>query len=316
MKSQFTPELALVDEDLADVLRSYLSAPGDCLAERLPGRTVTPAHGPVLAPPARVSAPTADGVESNRPVPTSLPVAAGGTRARLQPVPDLAPPRPVAIPRDVSLPQRRRLAGHLGFWVTALAIFAVPMLAFVPASGNNRPSFAVDAGVSPETRSAGGREAGSDRPAPRTAPERAAVPSRKPPSAPPETSVRTTRPLAKPKPKTAAAARPRQSARRQRSDGLNDRRAAAGTIRWPAVRGASDYNLVFVRGGERIVRYVGTTSARVASTAAAGEVSRYAWYVFPVFKNPNGYRIGKLLARGSVRASESSLPGRSDLGVQ
>ena len=85
------------------------------------------------------------------------------------------------------------------------------------------------------------------------------------------------------------------------SSGAPERRVAV--VRWPSRAEAAYYNLILVRGDERIDLWPPKATATLESFPTAKsteEVVEYAWFAYPVFTDGQAVRYGPLLAHGTV----------------
>lgn len=75
---------------------------------------------------------------------------------------------------------------------------------------------------------------------------------------------------------------------------------ASHRLRWRAVAGATFYNVILWRNGERVLDlWPRTTTLRLpARQLASGE---YQWFVYPVLHPGGKQRFGPLVARGKAR---------------
>ena len=90
------------------------------------------------------------------------------------------------------------------------------------------------------------------------------------------------------------------------------RTVTGSTIRWHAVPGASQYNLILVRGSRRVDFWPTKPIARVTRAPRAGEagmpVVTYSWFVYPVFRSSSGkVRYGKVVDHGAIAVRPGTL---------
>lgn len=92
------------------------------------------------------------------------------------------------------------------------------------------------------------------------------------------------------------------------------------TLRWPAAPGASSYNLILVRGSQRVDYW--TTMPHVSITrpvpigAPLAPAVSYSWFVYPAFRvSSSDLRYGAVIAHGSVSAHPGTLRGRAGAAV-
>ena len=80
---------------------------------------------------------------------------------------------------------------------------------------------------------------------------------------------------------------------------------------WEKVAGADLYNVVLVRGGKRVDRWVrsNTLDLRPARSAGkAGPAVEYRWYVYPLYREQDGgFRFGRLIADGAANVQRGAL---------
>jgi hypothetical protein len=277
-----SPELALVDPELAGVLRSILPEAGDCLEHplesRLPERSVShPQHreesegGTISAqrretPEVFVAEFTNGGSEG--PTPVAIAGAEGALRSLVpaESVPPTIPPvvghgvprsRPTHSAQDSA--RRRALRGrwvNVVSWMAVLGVLGGSLLAFTSPSASLRPSLL---------------DSGSSRSGPGPVAPRNDVPS---------------------------AAQPSKSQ-------ASEIRWIGQPIRWTKMDGADLYNVVLVRSGRRIDNWAKSTTMklrlRTAPPSPTGTKVEYVWYVYPLFRVPGGgFRFGPLVGEGSV----------------
>ena len=308
MVEQLTPELVLVDPDLAARARAELADPPDCLAARprpesavVASMTVELALPPPPPPPPRpepIVVPTTVELAPPRPRPVAPPVRPLAdpplARRDVQPEPRLVRPQPVAPPR-----RRRLRAGTLvgsGTWAVVALFVLSPLLAFLPASSSQLPTL-----VAPISDAATADPSESPTPA---------QPSPAPPTA--TASSGKGRPTAKPKPKPQRAkpvTRSQPAPHPTTPASTPEPKRTAVTIEWPASRDAVVYNVIFVGGGERID--VWTEGTRLTlDDVVFGDAERqdYTWFAYPGFREDTTVRYGDLAAHGEVRVARAAIP--------
>lgn len=84
------------------------------------------------------------------------------------------------------------------------------------------------------------------------------------------------------------------------------------TLHWRAVPGASLYNLILVRGSQRVDLWPTKPSASVTRPEQPGApvtpVVTYSWFVYPAFRlSPGKVRYGAVAARGSIAVRTGAL---------
>ncbi len=99
------------------------------------------------------------------------------------------------------------------------------------------------------------------------------------------------------------------------------------TIRWRAEPGAQFYDLVLIRGTQRVDLWPEKPSARVVRPERRGEslspFVTYSWFVYPAFRlSPSRVRYGNVIARGSIavragtlRSDDSGIARKAQLGI-
>lgn len=316
---RISPELALVDPDLRELLLELLPDPGDCLtrAPAVPLREADVATRSRAATAERIEAP-----------------------ARRQPVED---PRPPVVRREAPRGRRaRRSLGRRLALVAVLALLAMPWLAFVtvtdyPELGSEAPrgaAVASPAVAQPETTPRNDRTGSEKRsdekaspgkaqtrartPAPSgkrtapkseatapkrtgTAPKRTATPPKSTATAPKRKATapkRKTTPTSKATPPTSGLGAAKRSPKR-----------VAAEIRWPARPEALYYSLILVRQGERVDFRARTNTVELHSQGVEPTVV-YHWFVYPAFGSGREPQYGGLVADGTVKL----VPGTIRLG--
>ena len=316
MVEQLTPELVLVDPDLAARARAELADPPDCLAPSpRPEPAIVASAAVDVEPPPRpepiVVPPTVDVAPPPRlepiVVPTTVDLAPPRPKPVALPAPPLADP-PLArrddepdprlvVPQLVA-PRRRRLrAGTLvgsGTWAVVALFVLSPFLAFLPASRSQLPTL-----VAPVSDAA-------------TAdPSEAPEPAQPAPATPSPGKGTTT---AKPKPKPAAP-RVKPATRRQSTPrpttpaNAPEPKRTPVTLEWPASRDAVVYNVIFVGGGERVDVWTEATRLTMDDVAFENAERRdYTWFAYPGFRDGKTVRYGDLAAHGEVRVAPAAIP--------
>jgi hypothetical protein len=274
--SRITPELALVDPDLGEALRARLLDPGDCLVLSPLAPVIPRAVAPGLAP--QPSLPPAQ-----RAAPALAPQP--GLRPALRAVAPAPAPQPRSLPTQ---PAYSRIVSYASTAVTALvavAILAVPLLAFVSPPKSSRPQL-LEREVRPEPPGKNRPAAGSFRGNQDAPAAKRAHPAR-------------------PRPPTQAP--PAGSAGSKQGNPGTD---AGGRLEWHRVAGADLYNVIFVRGTTRIDRWVQTNHFEFRAGHDGGRVANeFWWYVYPLFRTTDrSFRFGELILRGTVRMEPDALP--------
>jgi hypothetical protein len=318
-----TPELALVDADLARRARMSLPDPQDCLA-------ATPF--PPVGSQAAVPAATAAAAEQRH---TRAPKRLDGAPRTLRPplttrvrssalvlmvgvalvLAGLAGSQLVASEREAATTSIET-DGALASDVATAASADVEVTAVeddrqrgrhaaprVSPPSRQRPA----ASKTRETRETRETSTGAARQhAPR---RRAAQPTtstvgasvrRQPPPAPVTTSAPQRPPSAPTKTATG------------NSSGTPQRQVAV--VRWPSRADAAYYNLILVRGDERIDLWPPKATAtlkRFPSTKSTEKVVEYSWFAYPVFTDGQAVRYGPLLAHGTVAVVPGALKSQA-----
>jgi hypothetical protein len=295
---QLTPELVLVDPDLAARARAELADPPDCLAPRpRPEPAIVASPSVDVAPPSPRARPepivasTTIDVAPPWPRPVALPVPLADpplARRDVEPEPPLVLPRPVA-------PRRRRLrSGTLagsGMWAVIALFLLSPFLAFLPASRSQLPTL-----VAPVSDAA--------TPDRSEAPE----PAQPAPATPSPGKVNTTTKPKSPveKPATRAQSTPRPT----KPTSPPEPKRTPVTLEWPASRDAVVYNVIFVGGGgERVDVWTDATRLTLDDVAFENAERRdYTWFAYPGFRDGKTVRYGDLAAHGEVRVARAAIP--------
>ena len=78
-------------------------------------------------------------------------------------------------------------------------------------------------------------------------------------------------------------------------------------LTWPAIPDASVYNVIFVRGDERIDTW--TTATRlVLPPATAAKVEPFTWFVYPGSRKGDRVVYGSVAAHGTARVDPAGIP--------
>lgn len=137
---QISPELALVDPELAEIARACLPTPPDCLEPRLRVGPESPRRPRAIVVGAPITRPASVAL-----APAPVPAAAvEGPRRAVE--------RGVAEERPSA--RRRPAPALIGAWLLISAVVASPLLAFLPAPESSRPRL-LERTDAPEARRAG-----------------------------------------------------------------------------------------------------------------------------------------------------------------
>ena len=319
MANEFSPELALVDPELAGALRESLGVPEDCLDVTRPPEILALREAMVASP--RVGIPVA-----RAPVPAAASTAVASSVSRAPSLPPAA--RRTVRPsraRGTSQPPRRttrrgwQRVGHSAIVLVLVGFVALPFLAFgSPDYSRLGPSSSAAPAGNDGDRAVARPAPPRTAPSLRTSVEHNSKPRRGGVS---RSAGRETRSGEKGSSPSAASTsrRGRTQSRRSTRASVQRPRAAvehsatrAHVVGWSEVRTADLYNVVFVNGKRRVDRWVKGTSITLQSTAPGSSKSTarplaYRWYVYPLFREGKAYRFGKLVAHGSIRLPSSSL---------
>jgi hypothetical protein len=275
-----SPELALVDPDLAAIARAMLPAPPDCLAARvmaLPQPASRPPPEIASQPPLTPHDPWLPTPASRRRRP-SLGALAGTLFATLvivSPALDLIPwigaaPPTLVGPERPADPASPRI------------VKAKPAATAKPATRSSDPP-------SQPSRQDPSKQAGSG--AAKTTGSKAKAKSGR--SATPAAG-RASKPKRAPRPAGAAAG----SVTRQVSRGVR--------LRWKPAKGADLYNVIFWGDGKRVKDLWVKASSVVVGRSSSGNrraalpAGRYTWFVFPGYRRGDKVEYGKLVGSGSL----------------
>jgi len=333
-----SPELALVDPDLAREARALLPEPGDCLASRISSPALRVAPSPLVPPRPRAI----HGVRAKTP-----PEAVIGLSG-VPPASDESVQRRSRRPRGSGhgvdkrngnwdgLARLLRPAAAGAAWATILALVSSPLLAFIPPADSARPRLlapsddplGMSGGATPVPVEKPG---GQDRPlipAPSHSPALPAPAANERPPLPRRSPVpsRSGKPSAHP-PRPGGAGQKQIRLRPAAPSGkaghgrvTTNPTPARLTIRWPAVAGAVVYNLILVREGERVDSWPRANHVVVQPPRSAGQVSdpvEYRWFAYPGFRRDGVLRYGPLVAHGAVflpaGSVKSGIPPRRSL---
>lgn len=281
---QVTPELVLVDPELAARAREALADPPDC-----------------LAPYIRASRPAPALVHRTERVVRPLPAALA---PRLRPLDDPPRTRPEsttasAAQRAVSDAHRGRrpalaVLARSGTWAVVALFVLSPLLAFLPASSSQLPTLVAPASVAATP---------TDTTRETRAPADLAAPSERQPDRTPKKPVAADPKLTAPRPRSAPARPERARASRPRRAAVEKR----VSISWPASPDAVVYNVIFVDGDDRFDVWTKATGLEFAPVGGARAVD-YQWFAYPGFRDGKAVRYGSLAAHGEVRVPKASLP--------
>jgi len=304
-----SPELALVDDALAERERARLPDPDDCLAQRPVAATTPDTSAPALT---LLSSPSAQelaalepevtpprATESEPPVDAAPPLPAAGPAALVEAEPaaeperrDVLPPAEsveVVEPESVPAPVENAdpIAGELADASEEPA----------PAIPTRMPEW-VASDVPPKSRRTRRKDRAQERRAarrerPRAARRRLAVAA---------SWVVLCGFLASP----LLAFIPSPSGERptlapEGVESVPDAGDDAGhALRWDPVPKAAGYSVVFVNDGVRSDRWSQGAELRLPAGAESEQLVTYEWFVYPAFRDGAGYRYGPLVASGEV----------------
>ena len=297
---RYTPELALVDPSLAEVLRELHPDPADCLAPRPLERIAALPYVPHSA--------TAEAVPPGLSVP--LRDVAPPPLARRETVDRQA--RTTQIPSD-----RRFRPGRTLAWVGVGAILATPLLAFIDAtakptlsplvalperSGPTPEQQPVATPVQPEAATPKPRAGGASAGSPGSAGQKRQVAPRS------NARARTARDRTKTAAtKTARTAKPEITTQAKKPSAPDEPRgegqgtASTEAVRWDAVPSATLYSLILMRAGERVDFRPVTNKVELRPKDADAKAVVYHWFVYAGFGPKENPRFGPLHADGTVR---------------
>ena len=294
---QLTPELVLVDPDLAARARAELADPPDCLAPRPRRRQSSPYRRSTSRrrPHGRVRSRS-----SLRPRSTSPLHRSGPSRYR-SPWPTRR--SPAATSSRSRRSSSRGPSGHgaaacglgtlagSGTWAVVALFLLSPLLAFLPASSSQLPTLVApvsdaatpDPSEAPAAQPAAGDTVSRESRRRRRGPSRlrARAGSRA------QSTPRPTKPTSPPEPKRTPV-----------------------TLAWPASRDAVVYNVIFVGGGgERVDVWTDDDRLTLDDVAFENAERRdYTWFAYPGFRDGKTVRYGDLAAHGEVRVARAAIP--------
>ena len=315
-----SPELVLVDPELAASARALLPPPADCLARRAQVET---------RPSAARSSPV-DGNGADRERRRSGSARSGKVGSK----------RVVAV---------RLIRGAAAFaaWAAVAALVASPLLAFIPPSQSVRPKLLPlvvepSTGVQPGSESpavgsnlAVGPLAGSDEPLAESQSVSGSTdepvlsdegvngetfPSKRPTvTGPTATSSLpdSGESVAAPMPSGRSAEKTDRTKRDAPEVGSPAARGpeTSSILRWRVVPDAVVYNVIFVRNGERVdvwptVNHFDIVPSNAGSKQQGRNVT-YQWFVYAGFRRNRQLHYGALVAHGAVRVPRGAVkPGR------
>jgi hypothetical protein len=315
-----SPELALVDPDLAALAREFLPDPLDCLAPRPRARAeairpTSPASAEVHPIPAlrELAEPTDPPPERAQPAPL--------VPEYLQPVAPLPRPSqtaaPVPVPSAAEPVRPRR--GRVSVVSVVATLFAAlvigsPALDLIPGTGSDRPTLA-----QPEsTRKPIDREV--------IEPSQPDTPSPSKPKAKARTVRRSSAGSASsgtggaskstPKQKASSDARTgKKTAAPSSTTGSRDGASRRVRVKWQPVKGADLYNLIFWGSGKRVKDMWVTTSSVLVNTRSSNRrgalpPGEYVWFAYPGYREGKRVKYGDLAGSGSLKVVSQSRAAR------
>jgi hypothetical protein len=79
-------------------------------------------------------------------------------------------------------------------------------------------------------------------------------------------------------------------------------------LTWRAVQGARVYNVIFVRGSERIDTWTRTNRLALGGGATAPVGAAYTWFAYPGAIEAGRVAYGKVAGHGTVRVAAADIP--------
>lgn len=329
--SEITPELVLVDPELAELARAMLGDPGELPPHARPqppepepelSPEPEPLGGrPPVVPPALLLAP-----------PVPVPVAAPEPVVELQPVVEPEPvaewepePEPVLVaaateppaarPAAAPPPEKRRIPVFFTtLFAASLALNVALVLEIYRSSGETAPVTVIGAAapaddLAPDASSDSGASATppATTPAPTPPPKSAAAKKQQATSTRSKTARAKAAAAAAAKKRAAKTSKPATTKQAEARKKAPAREAEGVSISWDPAQGATFYNVVLWRDDTRLLDLWPTDpSVRIPeSWTYRGkthqlEPGRYLWFAFAGFGSGDDRRLGERVASGDV----------------